>query len=29
VITYSKTDTDATIEQIRQHNAAWRKLCTH
>jgi hypothetical protein len=28
VITYSKTDTDATIEQIRQHNAAWRKVCS-
>jgi hypothetical protein len=27
VLTYSKTDSDATILQIKAHNAAYRALC--
>jgi hypothetical protein len=26
-ITYSKADTDETIEQVRRFDAAWRALC--
>ncbi len=27
VLTYSKTDSDATIVEIKAHNAAYRSLC--
>lgn len=27
VITYSRRDTDETIIQVREHNAAWAHLC--
>lgn len=26
-ITWSPRDTDATLAQVREHNAAWRALC--
>jgi hypothetical protein len=26
-ITWSPNDTDATLRQVREHNAAWDQLC--
>jgi hypothetical protein len=28
-IQWSKKDTDETIRQVKEHNAAWTAICTH